>query len=129
MGVKKIFITLLVIFLLVSPVTVEAAVASDIANKLICQCGCEMTLGKCKCYSGKKMTDVIEQKMAQGQSEEQIIQYFIAQYGEQVLASPPKWLLPVATLVGGGAIYMALRKWVWPGWRKSPVLEQAEVRR
>ena len=115
MGVKKIFITLLVILLLVSPVTVEAAVASDIANKLICQCGCEMTLSKCKCFTDTKMTTVIEQKVAQGQSEEQIIQYFIAQYGEQVLASPPKWLLPIAILVGGGVIYIALRKWVWPG--------------
>ncbi|MFQ5996779.1 MAG: cytochrome c-type biogenesis protein CcmH, partial [Dehalococcoidales bacterium] len=60
------------------------------------------------------------QKIDQGQSEEQIIQFFVAQYGEQVLAAPPKrgfnlmaWITPfVALIVGAGVIYIALKKWV-----------------
>jgi cytochrome c-type biogenesis protein CcmH len=80
------------------------------------------------------MTALIEQKLAQGQSEEEIIQSFVAQYGEQVLASPPKrgfnlvaWGLPFAAILfGGGIIYVALKKWVWQG-RRSPAVAGAEV--
>ncbi len=69
------------------------------------------------------MAAFIEQEIAGGQSEPQIIQSFVDQYGEQVLASPPKrgfnlvaWVLPFAAiLAGGGIIYIALKKWVWQG--------------
>ena len=69
------------------------------------------------------MTALIERKLAQGQSAEQIIQFLVAQYGEQVLASPPKqgfnlvaWVLPFAAILGGGGvIYMALKAWVRQG--------------
>ncbi len=84
--------------------------------------------------SREAMTALIEQKLAQGQSEEEIIQFFVAQYGEQVLASPPKrgfnlvaWILPFAAiLVGVGVIYFVIRKWVWQG-RQSPTIATAET--
>lgn len=71
------------------------------------------------------MTTLIEQKLAQGESQEEIIQAFIARYGEKVLAEPPKrgfnltaWLLPfVAILGGGGVIYILLKQWVRRGRR------------
>jgi cytochrome c-type biogenesis protein CcmH len=80
------------------------------------------------------MTTLIEQGMAEGQSEAEIIQFFVAQYGEQVLASPPKrgfnltaWILPFAAILGGGGIiYMAVKKWVWQG-RQSAITAEAEV--
>ncbi len=80
------------------------------------------------------MTAFIEQEIAGGQSEPQIIQSFVDQYGEQVLASPPKrgfnlvaWLLPFAAILGGGGvIYIALKKWVWQG-RQSPTIATAEA--
>jgi len=73
-----------------------------------------------ECGSREVMTTLITQKIDQGQSEEQIIQFFIAQYGEQVLAAPPKqgfnlmaWITPfVVLIVGAGVIYIALKKWV-----------------
>ena len=80
------------------------------------------------------MTAFIEQEIAGGQSEPQIIQSFVDQYGEQVLASPPKrgfnlvaWLLPFAViLVGGGIIYIAIKKWVWRG-QQPTTTGEAEV--
>lgn len=80
------------------------------------------------------MTTLIEQKLAQGQSEEEIIQFFVAQYGEQVLASPPKrgfnlvaWVLPFAAILGGGGvIYIALKAWVRRG-RQSQTSAIAEA--
>ena len=121
-------IILLIAILSFSPAQVKAATASDISKELICQCGCTLVLANCthsECMSRDTMTTLIEQKLAQGQSEEQIIQLFVAQYGEQVLASPPKrgfnlmaWVTPFAAiLLGGGVIYIAIRKWVKRGQR------------
>ena len=128
MGLKgKLGIILVTALLfLVSPARADSATVGDISKQLICQCGCTLVLANCnhdECMSRDTMTTLIEQKLAQGQSEEQIIQFFVAQYGEQVLASPPKrgfnlvaWVLPFAAiLMGGGVIYIALKKWVWQG--------------
>lgn len=124
MGLKeKLSIILFVILLSFSPAKANAQTVSDISKQFICQCGCNMVLLNCshaECGSREAMTTLIKQKIAQGQSEEQIIQFFVAQYGEQVLAAPPKrgfnlmaWVMPFAALLfGGGVIYVVIRKWV-----------------
>ncbi|MDP2729459.1 MAG: cytochrome c-type biogenesis protein CcmH [Dehalococcoidales bacterium] len=117
---------LLFMILSASPVMANSVTVSDIDNELICQCGCTAVLSNCthgECMVRDSMTTVIKQKIDDGQSKEQIVQFFVAQYGEQVLASPPKqgfnlvaWLLPFAAiLAGGGVIYFAIRKWVGQG--------------
>ncbi len=129
MGLKKLGIALLFLLfflLFVSPAKANSTTVNDVAKELICQCGCTMVLSNCshaECASREAMTSLIEQKLAQGQSAEQIIQFFVAQYGEQVLSSPPKrgfnlvaWILPfVAILGGGGVIYIALKAWIRRG--------------
>ena len=129
MGLKKKLFTVLLLslFLLAgTPVMANSETVSDISSELICQCGCIMVLSNCdhvECVSRETMTTSIEQKIAAGQSKEQIIQSLVAQYGEQVLASPPKqgfnlvaWILPfVAILGGGGVIYAMLKTWVKRG--------------
>ena len=137
---QKLGITLLVIILSLFPARAYAATASDISKELICQCGCTLVLANCThsgCMSGDTMTTLIEQKLAQGQSEEQIIQLFVAQYGEQVLASPPKrgfnlmaWVTPFAAiLLGVGVIYIAIRKWVKRGQHaQNSVVTEVEER-
>ncbi len=138
MGLKeKLSIILLIVLLSLPAGRANAATVSDISKQFVCQCGCTMILSNCshaECMVRDTMTTLIEQKLAQGQSEEQIIQSFVDQYGEQVLASPPKrgfnltvWILPFAAILGGGGIiYMALRKWVWQG-RQSVTTAEAEV--
>ncbi len=91
MGLKKLGIALLIILLFASPAEANSITVGDIAKQLVCQCGCTMVLSNCthsECMVRDTMTTLIEQKIAEGQSEEQIIQFFVAQYGEQVLASP-----------------------------------------
>ena len=121
---------LLFVLVFVSPVRAASATVGDISKELICQCGCSMVLSNCthvECASREAMIALIEQNLAQGRTEEQIIQSFVAQYGEQVLASPPKrgfnltaWVLPfVAILGGGGVVYIALRNWVRRGQRSQ----------
>lgn len=127
MGLKKtLSITLLLFLLFASPVRADSAMVGDISKQLICQCGCTMVLSNCthtECSTREAMTALIKQKIDQGKSGEQIIQSFVAQYGEQVLASLPKqgfnlvaWVLPfVAILGGGGVIYIVLKAWVIRG--------------
>jgi cytochrome c-type biogenesis protein CcmH len=104
----------------------SAATVSGIANQLICQCGCNSVLSNCthqECASRDAMTSLIGQKLAQGQSEAEIISFFTDQYGEQVLSAPTKrgfnltaWILPFAAIAAGGvAIFFAIRIWVKRG--------------
>ena len=123
MGLRKYIVILLLALLPAFPVRANNATVSDISGQLICQCGCVSVLINCthaECMVRDTMTTSIEHKSAQGQSREQIIQSFVAQYGEQVLAEPPKrgfnlvaWVLPFVVILGGGVvIYMAAKAWV-----------------
>ena len=124
----KLSVILLFTVLTLSPTAVYADTPGNVSEQFICQCGCTLVLENCthqECHSRSNMTDLINQKLDQGQSEAQITQFFVAQYGEQVLASPPKkgfnltaWILPFAAMLfGGGVVYVALRKWVKKGSR------------
>jgi len=95
----------------------------DVAERLICQCGCLMVLNSCshaECTSRETMTGVVKQKLAEGQTADQIVQSFVRQYGEKVLSEPPKqgfnltaWLFPWVSIGAGmAAIVIVLRKWV-----------------
>lgn len=140
MGLKKLSIVLILISLVLLPATpalANEASVDDISKELICQCGCGMVLANCthaECSSREMMTTIIEQKLEQGESQKEIIQYFVARFGEQVLAAPPKsgfnlmaWLLPIAGLLfGGGIVYFALKRWVGRG-RQPPASTTAEV--
>ena len=138
MGAKKgLSIVLLVALFLLIPARADAATVSDISRELICQCGCNMVLPNCahsECMARDTMATLIEERLAQGQSKEQIIRFFVAQYGEQVLATPTKrgfnlvaWVLPFAALLfGGGVVYTALKMWVRRG-RRFQVGAMADV--
>ncbi|MBI2847716.1 MAG: cytochrome c-type biogenesis protein CcmH [Chloroflexi bacterium] len=127
MKARIILLTLILTTLFsVSAAAVRAATVTQIADQLICQCGCTLVLSNCthgECMSRDAMLTLITQKLEQGQTQEQIIGFFVAQYGEQVLASPSKrgfnltaWIAPfVAILAGGALVYVAIRKWVRRG--------------
>lgn len=128
MNIKKMAIILLFALLLVPPLAVSAAPADDIANKLFCQCGgCDLVITECEhegCPSAEPMHDLVREMVAEGQSEQMILGYFVGQYGEQVLASsrqaPPPGqdssqtagVAPfIAVLFAGVIIYFILSKW------------------
>lgn len=135
MGLKKrLAIILLVIMLSSSPASAAVPAVEDIAEQLVCQCGCTLILANCNhegCMLRGVMTDMIAEQLAQGRSAEQIAQFFVEQYGEEVLASPTKkgfnlvvWILPFAAILGGGGVvYFALKAWV----RRGIVPEDKDV--
>ena len=125
MGIKRKLsvMALVALFTVLSSLTVYAATKDDVAKELVCQCGCNLQLTNCshgECMSRDGMLRVINQKLEQGQTKDAIIQSFVAEYGEKVLASPPKqgfnltaWIAPFAAiLIGAVLIYLAVKKWV-----------------
>jgi cytochrome c-type biogenesis protein CcmH len=65
------------------------------------------------------MREIIKKKLAKGETTEQIIEYFVTEYGEVVLAAPTRqgfnltvWILPfLGIIVGGGIITVVIIFW------------------
>lgn len=109
-----------------NPAAAQQPVSDDevnaVAKQLYCPV-CENTpLDVCPTQACKDWRELIRQQLSEGKSEQEIIDYFEAQYGPQVLAQPPTrgfpalvWLLPVLGLVGGGIfLWRVLRRWQNP---------------
>jgi cytochrome c-type biogenesis protein CcmH len=84
---------------------------------------CENTpLDVCPTQVCAQWRELIREQLAMGWSEAQIKQYFVDQYGDRVLASPPaqglNWLVyvlpPVAILSGTFILFRTLRTWKKP---------------
>lgn len=69
-----------------------------------------------------QMRAVIRAKLQAGESEQQIVGYFVERYGDSVLVQPPRrgvgllvWLAPVAMLaIGAVLLWRLLRSWLRP---------------
>jgi cytochrome c-type biogenesis protein CcmH len=67
----------------------------------------------------QQMRDVVRQQLHDGQSPDQVKQFFVARYGQWILMAPPasgfNWLvyaLPAVALIGGIALVVVLvRRW------------------
>ncbi len=63
------------------------------------------------------MMDVVAEKVAAGETDEQILQYFTDRYGDGIRLDPRfelrtmmLWLLPAAALIGGGFMIWSRRR-------------------
>ncbi len=116
------------LFLLAVPAS--ALTLEEVANELVCQCGCELVLNSCNhsdCGVAIPMRETIKQKIDRGETLEQIISYYVSQYGEVVLSSPTKkgfnltvWILPFVALAAGAGIITAVII-IWTKRRRSVV--------
>jgi cytochrome c-type biogenesis protein CcmH len=122
-SIGLILFALLTLFLLTGVVNAQGPVSDDevntVAKKLYCPV-CENTpLDVCPTQACKDWREMIRQQLSDGWSEEQVLDYFEAKFGPQVLAQPPAsgfsaliWLLPVLGLAGGGLfLWQLLRDW------------------
>lgn len=90
-----------------------------IARQLYCPVCPNTPLDVCETKACQDWRAQIRQQLADGWSEEQIMDYFVAQYGERVLAEPQRrgftslvWLLPVIAVgLGLFVVAQALRSW------------------
>lgn len=92
---------------------------NEVAKALWCPLCNGVRLDTCELKACEQMREVIGIKLAQGESLDQIRDYFVDQYGPQVLGEPPRqgiswlaWLLPfVALVVAAVWVVWLLRRW------------------
>ena len=93
-----------------------------VASQLYCPV-CENTpLDVCPTQACAQWRDLIRLKLSQGESEQQIMQYFVENYGARVLNEPPReglnWLVyivpPLVILIGAVILFRALQTWKKP---------------
>lgn len=89
--------------------TVSANQVNAVARELWCPLCSGVRLDACELKACAQMKDMIGEKLAEGEDVSSIKNYFVAQYGPQVLGEPPlegfnwlAWILPVLALVAGG---------------------------
>jgi cytochrome c-type biogenesis protein CcmH len=110
--------------LFVSVVYAQKYVPTDddvlrVAKNLYCPVCPNTPLDVCETKACEDWRAQIRDQLSEGWTDQQIIDYFVAQYGERVLAEPKRkgftslvWFLPlIAVLVGLGIVYEILRNW------------------
>ena len=90
-----------------------------IARQLYCPVCENVPLDVCPTQACAQWRATIREKLGLGWTEQQIKDYFVAQYGDRVLAAPPPrglnwlvYLLPPLVLTGGGLLlWQTMRRW------------------
>ena len=88
-----------------------------VAKQLYCPVCENIPLDVCPTQACAQWRELIREKLAAGWSADKIKDYFVQQYGDRVLAEPPRrglnWLVyilpPVAILLGAIGLFMILR--------------------
>lgn len=80
---------------------------------------CHTTLDMSTSLEAKRIEAFISRRIAAGDSESQIKDRLVAQFGEAILAAPPDrgfgilaWWLPIAGALGG-AVIITVSAWSW----------------
>ena len=114
-------VVVLAVVALVAGGTVAAAGppnAADLEAELVCPV-CETTLDQSNAPIAQRMKAFIRVRIAAGDSEQEIKDALVDEFGPAVLATPPRsgfgllaWLLPLAALaVGAIAVGLLIRSW------------------
>jgi cytochrome c-type biogenesis protein CcmH len=128
-------ITLMAILLFFGRGAAQDRIPSDdevnaIAKQIYCPV-CENTpLDVCPTQVCAQWRELIREQIGMGWSEDDIKQYFVANYGDRVLAMPPAqsplnqlfYILPVAAVAAGMFILFRALK----SWQKPAVSDQSE---
>jgi len=92
---------------------------ADLEDELICPT-CDTTLEMSSSPIADRMRAFIRERIAAGDSKQEIKDELVAQFGEGVLAAPPKrgfnllaWLLPLAgLLLAATVVTLGARRWL-----------------
>ncbi|MBT3389409.1 MAG: cytochrome c-type biogenesis protein CcmH [Chloroflexi bacterium] len=122
-------ILIFVLAILALPMTVLAQDANPdaptdddinaIASEMFCPVCENVPLDVCGTQACAQWRALIGEKLSQGWTEDEIKQYFVDQYGDRVLAEPPRtgfnWLVyivpPVAFVIGAYVLFRGIQSW------------------
>lgn len=93
--------------------------ASEIYNLIMCPLCAGQTIAQSNSETSSQMRDLVLKKLSQGETKEEILQYFESRYGERILATPSKkgfnlilWIFPfVSVILAAIVIYFLIRRW------------------
>jgi cytochrome c-type biogenesis protein CcmH len=99
--------------------TISDDEVNAIAKQLYCPVCENIPLDVCGTQACAQWRELIREKLAQGWNEEEIKEYFVLQYGDRVLAEPPReglnWLVyiipPLAFLAGVFILFRGIQSW------------------
>jgi cytochrome c-type biogenesis protein CcmH len=103
--------------------------AKALSKRVLCMCGgCEDSVGLCNhpggtfsgpCETARGMQKDLDAHVTRGESDDQILQAMVEQYGPTVLVEPPKkgfdllaWIMPIAVpLIALVLVWEVVRRW------------------
>ena len=110
--------------MIIGPAAAQEPTPSDdevnaIARGLYCPVCENVPLDVCPTQACEQWRATIREKLTLGWTEDEIKAYFVAQYGDRVLASPPargfNWLVyllpPLVILAAGVFLWQTMRRW------------------
>ncbi len=128
MKYKIIIIGLALLTLLLSDLSVTAQnseeealqkTAREIYGLIMCPLCAGQTIAQSSNKTSAQMRDLVLKKLRQGETKEEILQYFASRYGERIMAKPNKkgfnlilWIFPfVFVALAAIVIYFLIRRW------------------
>jgi len=104
---------------------------NELENEVMCPV-CNTTLAQSDSPAAHQIERDISARIRQGWTKSQIEDSLVAEYGQSILASPPKrgfnllaWLLPLVG-IGLAAALLGLAAWGWTRGRADPELPAAQ---
>ena len=93
--------------------------AREINELIMCPLCAGQTIAQSSNETSSQMRDLVLKKLRQGETKEEILQYFESRYGERILAKPNirgfnliLWFLPfVSVALAAIGIYVMIRRW------------------
>lgn len=100
---------------------------AEVASQLRCPVCRQLSVQDSEAELSKEVKVLIRERLAAGESPEEVKAYFVSKYGEWILLSPPKrgftllvWVLPLAGILGGAvALTILFRRWLPEGDRST----------
>jgi cytochrome c-type biogenesis protein CcmH/NrfF len=128
-------LTVLVGVLLLMGAGDDSARIDRIGHQLMCVCGCNQVLLECNhvgCSYSSRMRDELTAAVTRGDSDNNVLQWFIQTYGTTVLTVPTDhgfnriaWIMPYLALVLGIGVVVVIVM----VWKKRPLVVHASVPR
>lgn len=80
--------------------------ATELYDRIMCPICPGQTIGQSNSETSNQMRDLVLKKLRQGETKEEILDYFVSRYGERAMADPNKkgfnlmlWFLPFVLVV------------------------------